>query len=134
MRADSFDHLVGKQKKRVRNRETERLGGLEIDDQFVFFGELERQLTWFRALQDLVDVGGGTPILVGQVRAIRHQAARLRELAEPVDRRQTQVGRHGDEPCAVQIEYGVPRYIERLHIVPCRRRERWYQLGFRPHL
>ena len=35
-----LDHLVGAQQKRLRERQAKRLGGFEIDDQFVFDGIL----------------------------------------------------------------------------------------------
>jgi hypothetical protein len=44
-----FDHLVAAVEDRERDRQTERLGGLEIDGQFDFRGLLNRQLGWFFA-------------------------------------------------------------------------------------
>jgi len=41
-----FDHLISAVEDRERDRHTERLGGLEIDDQFDFRGLLNRQLGW----------------------------------------------------------------------------------------
>ena len=37
-----LDHLVGEQHERIREREPDRLGGLEIDDQLVAGRPLER--------------------------------------------------------------------------------------------
>jgi hypothetical protein len=38
---NSFNYLVGKREHRIRNRNSERLGGVEVDDQFEFLmGEL----------------------------------------------------------------------------------------------
>jgi hypothetical protein len=37
-----FDHLVGAQQERFRDRETDRLGGLEIDDKLEFGWILDR--------------------------------------------------------------------------------------------
>src|ERR1700686_4538314 len=39
-----FDDLIGASKKQLWDREAERLGGLEIDDQFEFRGLLEGQI------------------------------------------------------------------------------------------
>jgi hypothetical protein len=38
-----FDHLLGSGKQRLWNAETERFGGLEIDDQLDLDGLLDRQ-------------------------------------------------------------------------------------------
>jgi hypothetical protein len=40
--AHSLDHLVGKRKQIVGDREVERPGGLEVDDQFEFGGLQDR--------------------------------------------------------------------------------------------
>ena len=53
-----LDHLVGAREDRGRDRQAERSGGLEIDDQLVPGSLLDRQVGRFRTLEDLVDVGG----------------------------------------------------------------------------
>ena len=42
----------------------------EIDDQFVFGRRLHRQISWLLALEDAIDVAGGTPELIEKVRPI----------------------------------------------------------------
>jgi hypothetical protein len=42
--ASLFDRLVGEQHERIRDRKPDRLGGLEIDDQFVVGRKLDRQV------------------------------------------------------------------------------------------
>ena len=44
--------------------EAERLGGFEIDHQFVLGRRLDRQVGGFLALEDAVDIAGRTPELV----------------------------------------------------------------------
>jgi hypothetical protein len=44
-----FDHLVGAQQDRLRHRQTERLGGLEVDHHLVFHSKLHREFARFRA-------------------------------------------------------------------------------------
>jgi hypothetical protein len=39
-----LDYLVGCRQQRFRDGEAERLGGLEIDDQFEFRGLLDREI------------------------------------------------------------------------------------------
>ncbi len=54
---DLLDHVVRTLKKRWRNSETKRLGGLEIDHQFEFGRLLDGQVGGLGAFQDLVDIG-----------------------------------------------------------------------------
>ena len=57
------------------------LGGLEIDDQLELGGLLDGEVGGLGAFEDLVHVGGGTSYLVVEVHRIRHETARLDELA-----------------------------------------------------
>ena len=59
-----FDHLVGAGKQRRRHGEAEGLGSLQVDDRLVLGRRLHRQVGRFFALEDAVDVAGGTPELV----------------------------------------------------------------------
>src|ERR1700730_3859791 len=47
-----LDHLVGKCDQLIRHDQTERLGGLDIDHQLEFRGELHRQVGALLALED----------------------------------------------------------------------------------
>jgi hypothetical protein len=46
-----FDHLVGSREQRRRHIEAERLGGLEIDDEFISAWILDRQVARLLALK-----------------------------------------------------------------------------------
>src|SRR5712691_285275 len=50
--AHSLDHLVGEQLHRHRHIDTERLGGREVDDEFEFGGQLDRQIAGLFALEN----------------------------------------------------------------------------------
>ena len=71
-----------------RHGEAERLGGLEVDHQFVLGRRLHRQVGRLLALEDAVDVAGRPPVLVDQIRPIGDQAAAGDEEADGVDRGQ----------------------------------------------
>src|SRR5215467_5083387 len=56
-----LDHVVGADEDRLRDRQPERLGGLEIDHQLELGRLLDRQIGRFRPLQDPVDQVGLPP-------------------------------------------------------------------------
>src|SRR5438132_14429924 len=76
-----MDHLICPLPQGLRNRQTERLGGLEVDDQLEPGGLLHRKIAGLGALEDLVHVGGGPSKLVGETRSVSHEASRLRCLS-----------------------------------------------------
>src|SRR5262245_49726539 len=68
-----LDHVVGPKEHRLRDRQAEGLGGLEVDDELELGGLLDGQVGGLGASQDLVDENGGAPVQVGNVDAVRHQ-------------------------------------------------------------
>jgi hypothetical protein len=65
-----FDHLVGAGERRLRNSQTDCLGGFEIDDQLVFGRRLNWKIDSLLTLKDAIDVAGGLPILLDQIRPV----------------------------------------------------------------
>jgi hypothetical protein len=55
-RTSLFDHLIGSRKQFVWNGESERLGGLEIDDQLILCRHLHGEIGRLLAFEDAVDV------------------------------------------------------------------------------
>src|SRR3974377_238154 len=68
-----LDHLIGGHLHDLWNCQAERLGGLEIDDEFDFRGLLHRKLGRLIALEDAIDIEGRLPELVVYVRSIREE-------------------------------------------------------------
>src|SRR5215475_2672566 len=83
-----FDHLVGAGENRIRHGQAEGLGGLEIDDELEPGRQLDRQLARLGTIEDAIDIGGGTPVAVGEVLAVADQSSGLYVLPEREDRRQ----------------------------------------------
>jgi hypothetical protein len=70
----SFDHFVGASEQHSRNAKAQRLGRLEVDDQFKLRGLLYRQIGGFSTFQNLVHVGRGAPKHISKVRPIGNKA------------------------------------------------------------
>jgi len=51
-----LDHLVGCGQQRIRDGNSERLGGLEVDDELEFGRKLDGQLARLRTAQNAVDI------------------------------------------------------------------------------
>ena len=58
-RIDLFERLMGGDQKRLRHRESKRLGSLEIDDKLELGRLHNRQLRGFLAFEDTSNVGAG---------------------------------------------------------------------------
>src|SRR5438128_10007634 len=76
-----LDHLIRPQQERLRDREAEGLGGLEVDHQLKSRGLLNGKLRRLRSPQDLVDEIRRPTVHFGKVWPIRHETPVLGELA-----------------------------------------------------
>src|SRR5262245_24422346 len=102
-----LDHLVCPQQHRLRNRQTQRLRRLEVDDEFELCGLLDGQIGWLGPLEDLIHLGGGPPVEIEKARPVSHEAAGLHTLADAVCCRQAAPGCEVCEPCSVAVEYHI---------------------------
>ena len=82
-----FDDLVGAGENRWRDRQPERLRGLEINDQLEVRWLQNRQIGWLGPLQNPSGVNAGLAIESVGVGAIADQAACCNEYRVPIDRR-----------------------------------------------
>ena len=73
--------------------EAERLGGRQIDDEIELGRLLDREVGRLRPAQNLVDIVGGAPEQVREVRSIGHQTSRFDKFPKAVHRRQSRAQR-----------------------------------------
>jgi len=94
-RLPSFNHLVGAQQERLRDRQAKRLGGIQIDDEIEFGRLLDRDVAWLGPSQNLVNIVCGTAEQVEEVWSIRHQTSRFDGRPIALYRRQARIARQG---------------------------------------
>src|SRR5260221_10677727 len=82
----SFDYFVGALQDRLRHREAERLGGLEVDHQLKFGRLLDWQIGWLGAVEDLAGVNAGLAHGSRLARSIADQAAGSGGFTPRIDR------------------------------------------------
>src|SRR5207245_2024615 len=69
----SADHLICQEEQGGGHRHPERLGRLEVNDQFEFRGLLHGQVGGLGAFQDLVHIGGSAVPAIENVRPVVHE-------------------------------------------------------------
>src|SRR6516162_2988374 len=84
-----FDHLVGEQQERLRDRQAKGLGSREIDDEIEFGRLLHRQFSRLRPAQNLVNIISGAPKLLRKAWPIGHETSPFNVFTSAVHRRQS---------------------------------------------
>jgi hypothetical protein len=74
-RGPLLNHLVGAGEQCARNRKAKLLGGLQIDDEFEFGRLVDRDVTRFGPVEDLVHIVGHAPPELARVGLIGHPPA-----------------------------------------------------------
>src|SRR5262249_23030664 len=82
-----IDHFVGRHQDRVWHGQTKCLGSLEIDDQFLLGGRLHRQVGYFSAFENAINVARGLPIRFNRIRSVGNKATLYGENAKRINRR-----------------------------------------------
>jgi hypothetical protein len=86
--ASLINHLIRPRQQRCRNCKAEGLGGLHVDDQLEFRRLLNGQVAGPGTLDDLIHVGRGAPIEIGNIWPVRREAAGVDIDLERVDGRE----------------------------------------------
>src|SRR5262249_8243417 len=98
----SFDHLVGAGEQRRRHLQAERPSPLEVDYKLGLCRRRAWKVGGLLSLEDAIDIAGGPPELVDEVRSIGDQAAGGDEETFNVDCRQPVPGRQCDDQIAMK--------------------------------
>ena len=80
------DHLVRSHQQDRRHGQIERAGGFEVKHRFVLDRRLDRQIGWFVAAKNTIDISRRLSIRVGDISPVGEQAAVLNESAIAVNR------------------------------------------------
>src|SRR5438132_7793742 len=86
--SSSLDDLVRSRQHIGRNLETDLLRGLEVDDQLKLHRLLDWKIGGPGALENFIDVAGGSPEQIGEASAIRNEATSVHGLSIIEHRRQ----------------------------------------------
>src|SRR5439155_27187693 len=84
----SLNYFIRPVQYRLRNRQPDLLGGLEVDDQLELCRLLHRQIGGLSAFQNLVHIRSRAPVQVNNAHAVAHKPSVFHILRRGVHRRQ----------------------------------------------
>src|SRR6266487_1233978 len=102
-----LDHLVRPRQHRLRDRQAESLGGLEVDDQLVLDRRLHRKVGRLRTLEDEIDIASRAPKIIGQVNSVGQEAAEFSEETVRIDGRKMVASRQRCDLYAMSISEAI---------------------------
>src|ERR1044071_2367823 len=105
----SLDHLVGAGEQHIRHGEPESLGSVQVNYQFVLVGSLYWKISWFFAFENAIDVAGGAPILVKDIRSVGDQTPLTDKVPGRIDRGQSVPRRQTDDQIPMMRSLGARR-------------------------
>src|SRR5262249_44193095 len=73
----SLNHSVRTKEHRLRNRQSDLFRRFQIDDELEFSWLLHREIGWFGAFQNLINVSGSAAVQICEARAVAHKAPSL---------------------------------------------------------
>src|SRR6188768_1466807 len=83
-----LNHLIGARQQRWRNLEPQRLRGAQVDHEIEFRRLLDSEFARLGSSEDPVDIRGGAPIQVLEVRAVADEQAGVTEILQRMERGQ----------------------------------------------
>jgi len=86
--AHLLNHLVGGEQQVWRNGQAQRVGGFQVDDEFIFGWLLIGQIAGLLATQNAIDVCGGTAVQLNAIGSVTDQPSACYENTFGIDRRQ----------------------------------------------
>src|SRR5262249_5594006 len=101
-----FDSLIRPKQERLRNRQAEGFCGLQINDQLELRRLLDGQVAGFGTFEDLVHIGGRTPLHLGRINSIGHESAWLNKHPELIDSGNPMSGRKIDDGLSMHEHKG----------------------------
>src|SRR5207237_3807419 len=111
----SLNHLVGTKQNFLWNAQTNRLGGIQVDEQLELDGLLDRQVSGLCAFEDLVNVGCRAPIEIGIARSISDETAGLDVLPGHINHRQPMLDGVVRDRLSVRLGQSIYSYRDSLN-------------------